>query len=218
VAAAAPGAPLDGVTVVAADLTGPGVVRPDGSDGAQRTLAGEGTLGFDDAAVGDVDLVGARDQGWAVVQSVRARTRSMGWITSLLAVRRALESLSDAGRSRGLAEDGVFRDTLAGLHVEAESARALAYRALAKQTTDRPNPELAMLPLVTADLEERVYLAGLEALGADGLDRGIDGPRGWPSGAWSEEWAAAMAERAVYGGLGRERDRVAGRVLGLHLR
>ena len=61
-------------------------------------------------------------------------------------------------------------------------------------------------------------LAGVEALGADGLDRGIDGPAGWPSGSWAEEWAEAMADRTASGGLGGERDRVAGRVLGLRLR
>lgn len=206
---------LDRVAVVAVDLTSPGVARPAPVDVPGRTVEGEGTLAFTDVVVAEDAPVGARDQGWPVLQSVRARMRSMGWITSLLATRRALDSLAEAGRSRGLAEDAVFRDTLAGLHVEADSVRALAYRALAKQSTDRPNPELAMLPLVTAEVEERVYLAGLEALGADGLDRGIDGPGGWPSGSWAEEWAAAMAARTASGGLGAERDRVAGRVLGL---
>jgi alkylation response protein AidB-like acyl-CoA dehydrogenase len=216
--AVAAGPAFDGVAVVAVDLHASGVVRPETLDGPGRMLAGDGTLSFDAVGVDHGDIVGARDQGWSVLQSMRARMRSMGWITSLLGTRRAIESLAEAGRSRGLAEDGVFRDTLAGLHVEAESVRSLAYRALAKQTTDRPNPELAMLPLVTAQVEERVYLAGLEALGADGLDRGIDGPRGWPSGSWSEEWAAAMVERSAFGGLGIERDRVAARVVGLPLR
>ena len=41
------------------------------------------------------------------------------------------------------------------LQVEADAVRALAYRALARQSTGRPNPELAMLPLVTAQVEER---------------------------------------------------------------
>lgn len=217
VALAGPGAGFEGVAVVAVDLTAPGIERPDAGDGPGSPLGGDQRLALDRVPVGDDAFVGAPAQGWSVVQSVRARMRSMGWITSLLAIRRALESLAEAGRSRGLADDGVFRDTLAGLHVEAESVRSLAYRALAKQASDRPNPELAMLPLVTAEIEERVYLAGLEALGADGLDRGIDGPRGWPSGAWSEEWALAMTERAALGGLGHERDRVAARVLGLPL-
>lgn len=215
---AATGARLDGVAVVAVDMTAAGVERPEPVDQPGRTVEAGGTLSFTDVVVSEDDLVGARDEGWPVLQSVRARVRSMRWITSLLATRRALESLAEAGRSRGLADDGVFRDTLAGLHVEAESVRALAYRALAKQASGGPNPELAMLPLVTAEVEERVYLAGVEALGADGLDRGIDGPAGWPSGSWAEEWAEAMAGRTGSGGLGGERDRVAGRVLGLRLR
>jgi alkylation response protein AidB-like acyl-CoA dehydrogenase len=205
----AAGARLDGVAVVAVDLRADGVTRPDDANPQ---------LTFDAVVVADDEVVGERDQGWPVLQSVRARLRSLRWITSLLAIQRALESLADVGRSRGLADDGVFRDVLAGLQVEADAVRALAYRALAKQTSGRPNPELAMLPLVTAQTEERVYLAGLEALGADGLDMGLDGPMGWPSGSWASEWmTATTAAAAASGGLGAERDRVAGRVLGLRL-
>jgi alkylation response protein AidB-like acyl-CoA dehydrogenase len=200
---------LDGVAVVAVDLDAEGVTRP--TEGAPRLV-------FDGVVLERDHVIGERDQGWPVLQSVRARLRSVRWITSLLAIDRALGSLTEVGRSRGLADDGVFRDTLAGLRVEADAVRALAYRALAKQTTGRPNPELAMLPLVTAQTEERVYLTGLEVLGADGLDMGLDGPQGWPSGSWASEWAEATVAVAAAGGLGAERDRVAGRVLGLPLR
>jgi hypothetical protein len=101
--------------------------------------------------------------------------------------------------------------------VEADAVRALAYRALAKQGTGRPNPELAMLPLVTREVEQRIYLVGVESLGTDGLDLGLDGPQAWPSGSWASEWLGATAEAAATGGLPAERDRVAGRVLGLPL-
>jgi alkylation response protein AidB-like acyl-CoA dehydrogenase len=200
---------VDGVALLALDLDAAGVTRP--SDGAPQLV-------LDDVTVADGDVIGERDQGWPVLQSVRARMRSVRWITSLLASRRALESLAEVGRARGLADDGVFRDALAGLRVEADAVRALAYRALAKQATGRPNPELAMLPLVTARVEESVYLAGMEMLGADGLDMGLDGPMGWPSGSWASEWTDAIAAVSASGGLGAERDRVAGRVLGLRLR
>ncbi|HEX6569210.1 MAG TPA: acyl-CoA dehydrogenase family protein [Acidimicrobiales bacterium] len=214
----APGPRLDGVAVVAVDLGAAGVSRPEGTEVPEASVTSTQTLTFDDVDVADADVIGERDRGWPVVQSVRARLRSVRWITSLLAVQRALESLSEVGRARGLADDGVFRDVVAGLQVEADAVRALAYRALAKQGTGRPNPELAMLPLATAQAEARVYEAGLEALGADGLDMGLDGPMGWPSGSWASEWSDAMAEMAAAGGQGAERDRVAGRVLGLRLR
>ena len=199
----------EGVAVVAADLGAPGVTRPGGD------LA---DLVFDDVVVTDDDIVGGRDQGWSVLQSVRARTRSVRWITSLLAIQRALAALGDVVRSRGLTDDGAFRDRVAGLQVEADAVRALAYRALAKQESGRPNPELAMLPLATAQVEERAYLAGIDALGADGLDMGLDGPMGWPSGAWATEWAGAADAAVAAGGVGAERDRIAARVLGLRLR
>lgn len=199
---------LDGVAVVAVDLTLDGVTRPDDE---------AGSLSFDAAPVTGDAIVGESDAGWPVLQSVRARMRSVRWIGSLLATQRALASLADLGRSRGLADDGVFRDTLAGLRVEADAVRALAYRALAKQATGRPNPELAMLPLATSRIEEQVYLTGVEVLGPDGLDLDVEGPMGWPSGSWASEWATATGASAASGGLGAERDRVAGRVLGVRL-
>src|SRR5262245_39807608 len=197
------------VVMLAIDLSATGVTRPDGDGGA---------LAFDGVVVGKGDFVGDRGAGWSVVQSVRARLRSVRWITSLLAIQRSLDALADVGRARGLADDAVFRDTLARLPVDADAVRALAYRALAKQGTGRPNPELAMLPLVTAETERRIYLTGLESLGADGLDLGLDGPMAWPSGAWATEWLDANQDAAVTGGAGAERDRVAARVLGLPLR
>jgi alkylation response protein AidB-like acyl-CoA dehydrogenase len=200
---------LEGVAVVALDLDAPGVTRPHGESDV---------LGFDGVPVTGDEIVGERGQGWPVLQSVRARMRSLRWITSLLSIERALAALGDVVRSRGLADDGVVRDRVAALQVEADAVRALAYRALAKQEAGRTNPELAMLPLATARTEERVYLAGLDALGADGLDMGLDGPMGWPSGSWASEWAAAIDAITGPGGLGAERDRVAGRVLGLRLR
>jgi alkylation response protein AidB-like acyl-CoA dehydrogenase len=202
--------PRDGeVALVALDLDAEGVSRPAGEGG---------TLELEAVAVDADDLVGETGQGWPVLQSVRARQRSLRWITSLLGIQRALESLADVGRARGLAEDAVFRDTLARLQVEADGVRALAYRALAKQGTGRRNPELAMLPLVTAEVERRVYLTGVESLGADGLDLGLDGPMAWPSGSWAAEWLTATTDGAATGGTPAERDRVAARVLGLPLR
>jgi alkylation response protein AidB-like acyl-CoA dehydrogenase len=206
---------VEGVAVVAVDLDLPGVTRPERAPVA--TGDPDATLDLDGVVVAEHDVVGARDEAWVVLQSVRARLRSLRWISSLLAVQRALEALAEVGRSRGLADDGLFRDTVAGLQVEADAVRALAYRALARQSTERPNPELAMLPLVTAQVEERVYLAGLEALGADGLDMAMDGPMGWPAGSWAGEWTAALSQVAAAGGLGAERDRVASRMLGLRL-
>ncbi|HEX6417207.1 MAG TPA: acyl-CoA dehydrogenase family protein, partial [Acidimicrobiales bacterium] len=217
----APGARVDGVAVVAVDLGLPGVRRPgtagasgDGDDDDEA----EAVLAFDGVAVGAEGIVGVRDEGWPVLRSLRARLRSLRWIGGLLAVRRALAALVEVGRSRGLADDGLFRDTIAALQVEADAVRALAYRALARQEAGRPNPELGMLPLVTARVEEHVYLAGVEALGADGLDLALDGPAGWPGGSWAAEWEAALAATAAAGGLGAERDRIAGRVLGLRVR
>jgi alkylation response protein AidB-like acyl-CoA dehydrogenase len=209
----------DEVAVVAVDLEAPGVERPApgelaGAAGPPSVVEGTGQLTFTDVRIARDEVVGGLEDGWHVIRSVRARQRSTRWIASLLAAQRALDALVETGRSRGLAEDGGFRDALAGLHVDVEAARALAYRALSRQTTRRPNPDLALLPLVASQVEGRVYDAGVEVLGADGVDRGLDGPLGWHSTSWADEWGAAMVRRARSGGFGVERDRVAARILG----
>lgn len=200
------------VVVVAVDLAAPGVRRP--AAPADRGGAAGAVLAFDGVAVDEVELVGGREGGWPVVRSVRARLRSLRWITNLLEAGRALAALAELGAGRGLADDAVFRDALAGLHVEVQSVRALAYRALARQSTGRPNPELAMLPLATSQAVEQVLLTGVETLGADGLDLGIDGPGGWAGPAWATAWRETVAESVRAGGAVGERERVAARVLG----
>jgi alkylation response protein AidB-like acyl-CoA dehydrogenase len=56
------------VAVVAVDLTAAGVARPQGESDA---------LTFDGVRVAEDEIVGERDQGWPVLQSVRARMRSV---------------------------------------------------------------------------------------------------------------------------------------------
>jgi alkylation response protein AidB-like acyl-CoA dehydrogenase len=149
-----------------------------------------------------------------VVEAARAHERTARWTARMLDAQRALEALVTASQAPGLAKDPVFRDTLAALRVDCDSARALAYRALAKEASGRPAPELTMLPLMTQELCRKVYLAGTEALGSDGLDLSLGGPFPWPSGAWPAQWLAALAETASVNSLS-EQERVAARVLGL---
>jgi alkylation response protein AidB-like acyl-CoA dehydrogenase len=203
----------DGVTVVAVDLRSPGVVRPLRPDLTDVTHDADELI-FDDVELTRSDVVGDVHRGIPVVQAAHAHERSVRWTTSLVMAQRALDSLVAMGHAHGLAQDPVFRDSVAALRVDADGVRALAYRAMAKNEAGRPAPELAMLPLLTHELEQRVFLAGTEALGGDGVDLGLDGPLPWPSGAWGTHWLAALSDVATVNGL-TERDRVAARVLGM---
>lgn len=205
------GGPED-LAVLVVDLRATGVVRPlrpEASDAAHDP----DELIFDEAVVG-ADAVVNPAGGTAVVEAARAHERTAHWTTRLLDAQRALEALVATGQARGLAHDPVFRDTVAALRVDCDGARALAYRAFAKEASGRPAPELAMLPLLTQELCQRVHLAGTEALGSDGLDLALDGPFPWPSGAWPAHWLAALAETATVNRL-TEQERIAARVLGL---
>jgi alkylation response protein AidB-like acyl-CoA dehydrogenase len=173
------------VALVAVDLAAPGVLRPD---------ADADSLAFEDVAVAEDDIVGAGDQGWPAVQSVRARLRSVRWITSLLAIQRALDALADVGRGRGLADDAVFRHTLANLQVEADGVRALAYRALAKQG-DRPAQPRAGHASARHPGDRAAHLPGRGGVARDRRAR----PR--------PRRATGMAQRLLGGGVARRHRR-----------
>jgi alkylation response protein AidB-like acyl-CoA dehydrogenase len=207
------GAGSGDVAVIVVDLKAPGVVRPLRADVGESAHEPDELI-FDDVAVAGGDVMGDRRTGAAVAQSARAHERSARWLASLFVAQRALEALVNAGQTHGLAHDPVFRDTVAGLKVACDEARALAYRTVATEAAGRAASELAMLPLVAHDLELRVYQAGTELLGDDGLDLDVEGPLPWPSGAWGSHWLAALADTAAVNPL-VERDRVAARMLGM---
>ena len=198
--------------VLVVDLRSPGVVRPLRPDLTDPRHDPDELI-FDDVAVEPGAVIGPANGG-GVAEAARAHERSARWITRLLDARRAIEALVVTGHARGLTHDPVFRDSVAALRVDADGARALAYRAFAKEASGRPAPEVAMLPLLAQELSERVYRAGAEALGGDGLDLGLDGPFPGPGGAWPLQWLTALAESAAVS-RPAEHDRVAARVLGL---
>jgi alkylation response protein AidB-like acyl-CoA dehydrogenase len=205
------GGPED-LAVLVIDLRATGVVRPlrpEVTDAAHDP----DELILDEVEVG-ADAVVNPTGGVAVTEASRAHERTARWTARLLDSQRAIEALVATGQARGLAHDPVFRDTVAALRLDCDGARALAYRAFAKEASGRPAPELAMLPLLTQELCQRVHLAGTEALGGDGVDLELDGPFPWPSGAWPVQWLAALAETATVNPL-TEHERVAARVLGL---
>jgi alkylation response protein AidB-like acyl-CoA dehydrogenase len=205
------GGPED-LAVLVVDLRSTGVVRPL-RPAVTDAAHDPDELIFDEVVLGANAVVNAAG-GSAVVEGARAHERTARWTARLLDAQRALDALVTASQAPGLAKDPVFRDRMAALRVDCDSARALAYRALAKEASGRPAPELAMLPLITQELCQKVYLAGTEALGSDGLDLALGGPFPWPSGAWPEQWLAALAETASVNAL-TEQERIAARVLGL---
>jgi alkylation response protein AidB-like acyl-CoA dehydrogenase len=200
-----------GIAVVVIDLRSPGVVRPLRSDLTDAAHDPDELI-FDEVVVTAESIVDA-PRGPAVVQAARAHERATRWTTSLLIALRGVEALAAVGQNRGLAHDPVFRDAVAALRVDADATRALAYRALAKVESDRPAAELAMLPWLAHELEQRVHLAGVEALGGDGLDLGLEGSFPGTGGAWPTRWLAALSDHSAISALA-ERDRVAGRALG----
>ena len=142
------------------------------------------------------------------------RMRSVRWITSLLSIERALAALGDVV-GRGLADDGVFRDRVAALQVEADAVRCPtarqagggAHQPRAGDAAARHRPHRgAGLPRRPRRPRGRRF--GHGARRPHGLAT-ARGPGGGPR---------PPARPLAPAGLGAERDRVAGQVLGLRLR
>ena len=95
--------------------------------------------------------------------------------------------------------------------------RLLGYRGFAKVAAGRPSTEHAVLKLFSSEIERRLYRAGVDALGPDGLDLDLAGPlwNGWKVGPWAWQHLRSFAGTIAGGTSEIQRNIVAERVLGL---
>jgi len=71
------------------------------------------------------------------------------------------------------------------------------------------------LKLFSSETERRLYLTGMEALGADAVDMDRPGPAGWRQGSWALQYLRSFSGTIAGGTSEIQRNIIAERLLGL---
>lgn len=183
-----------GISFLAIDLDSPGVevraiTQPDGGQGFAEVF-------FDGVRVPADQVIGEVDDGWNVAMTALEHERDVPAASPSKYVRE-VEGLVALAQARGVAENPVVADRLAGLAVRAETYRLHAMRAITRLAHGRPlGPASSVTKLLWSELERDIYDYGLELLGADAdlvEPGGLDDPRGWRSRYWFARAATVYA-------------------------
>jgi alkylation response protein AidB-like acyl-CoA dehydrogenase len=179
---------------------------------------------FDDVRVPAENLVGERDNGWAMANGSLAHERGMVWVGAVMGIEESLQRL--LGEAPALldrlspGERALAVDDIVKIAIDAQAARCLGYRGFAKLARGGTAPEQALMKLYSSEVRQRVALVAAELQGADALEVGtvaLDGHLAVdePQGTWLEQYFQSFANTISAGTSEIQRNIVAERVLGL---
>jgi alkylation response protein AidB-like acyl-CoA dehydrogenase len=202
-----------GVSVLIVPMDSPGVeVRP------LVNMVGEPSFNeivFEDVRVPRHELVGGENQGWEVLTAALGVERitiyrAFAHLRTLWALVRHASEEAD-GRSWA---DPVLRQRLSALAVEFEVARLLLWRAIGMhERGEEFRAQAAMVKLFNSELTQRLYAAGVNALGPYG--QLLRGERALWEGAVPHEYLSTVQDTIGAGTSEVQREIVAIRGLGL---
>jgi alkylation response protein AidB-like acyl-CoA dehydrogenase len=178
------------------------------------SYAGFAEVFFTGVRVPAENVIGEVNDGWTVAMSTLGFERDAPAAPAARYLRD-LRELAGAARARGLDEDPMTRDTLAGLLVRAEAYRSHTLRTLSRLSHGESlGSEASVTKLLWSELERDIYEAGRDILGPYGDVDTQDGPLEDSEGWRSRYWFARAA--TIYAGTSEiQRNIVAERVLGL---
>jgi alkylation response protein AidB-like acyl-CoA dehydrogenase len=207
-----------GLTYFLMDMEQPGVqVRP------LVQITGEGEFNeifIEEARIPDSNVVGGVGNGWTVAITTLMNERAglaFGAIAQVANSLRRLNELAGETRANGAtaAEDPVYRQRIAQLHIEAETMRLNAYRGLTRtMQSGIPGPEGSLGKWQWADINQGIAELALDIEGAYApLDRGAESAV--ENGAWQYRFLRSRANSIEGGTTDILRNIIAERVLGL---
>ncbi len=209
-----------GISALIIDTTTPGIDRRPFPELSDRNYCDFNEVFFTDVHVPKENLVGPLNGGWPITQGSLAHERAMLWIDYAYIVQRTvreLVDLRDRPRPGGgrLGDDPVFRDAVAGFHVDAQAILAMGYRGFSKFLLGKASPEHSLLKLYGSESMQKALLYGAEALGVESVDIDIMGPPMWREGAWITQYLRSFSGTIPGGTSEIQRNIIAERVLGL---
>ena len=113
-----------------------------------------------------------------------------------------------------LGDDARYRDAVAGFYVDAQALLAMGYRGFSKFLHGKASPEHSLLKLFGSESLQRALLYGSEALGVDGLEVELLGPKLWRDGSWATQYLRSFGGTIPGGTSEIQRNIIAERVLG----
>jgi len=209
-----------GISALIIDTTTPGIERRPFPELSDQGYCDFNEVFFTDVHVPKENLVGPLNGGWPITQGSLAHERAMLWIDYAYIVQRTVRELVDLrdrplpGGGR-LGDDPVFRDTVAGFHVDAQAILAMGYRGFSKFLLGKSSPEHSLLKLYGSESMQRALLYGAEALGIEAVDVDRMGPPMWREGAWMTQYLRSFSGTIPGGTSEIQRNIIAERVLGL---
>src|SRR5438034_5218798 len=204
-----------GISVLVVDMRSPGITCRPLPELTDPDYADFNEVFFTDVVVPRENLLGELNHGWAITQGSLAHERGMLWIGNVSNVEHNVDALIELGRRLGLGGDPRFRDQAAALYVDGQAMKLMGYRGFSKVARGSPSTEHMLLKLFSSEVERRVYLAGVEALGAAGLDRSLDGPdTQWRGGSWMTQYLRSFSGTIAGGTSEIQRNIIAERALG----
>jgi alkylation response protein AidB-like acyl-CoA dehydrogenase len=230
-----------GISVLIIDMRSPGIVCRPLPELTDPSHADFNEVFFSDVEVPVENLLGERNQGWAVSQGALRHERGMLWIMNVSKMERTVQALTriaarDDGRGGTLGDDARLAQAIGQMAIDTAAMRCLGYRGFTKATRGEMPPEHLLLKLFSSEAERRACLVAADALGLEGLDLEGPGPTrftdwdlahfapdlvetvatsGFYDGAWAVQYLRSFAGTIAGGTSEIQRNIVAERVLGL---
>lgn len=203
-----------GISFLVVDMEEPGIeVRP------LRQL--DGSVDFNEVFLDEVrvpldHLIGEQDDGWRISTLTLAHERGTNFAFKEQALARiALDELIEEGIARGRSEDPVFRQAVAGLHVEVEIMRLLNLATLTRiGRGETPGPETSIVKEHWSRLVQRLGEVSMQVLGPASqlLPGAADAPQG---GRFVQRMLFSRASTIGGGTTEIQKNIIAQRLLGL---
>jgi alkylation response protein AidB-like acyl-CoA dehydrogenase len=179
---------------------------------------------LDDVSIPAENLVGTRNDGWAMANGSLAHERGMVWVSAVMGLEEALERLLAEAPALlaplPAAERALAADQIVEVAIDTQAARCLGYRGFAKLARGGTAPEQALMKVYASEARQQIALVSAEIQGADALEVGLVSADGHlaidePQGTWLEQYFSSFANTISAGTSEIQRNIIAERVLGL---
>ncbi|MCR5976594.1 acyl-CoA dehydrogenase [Gordonia jinghuaiqii] len=170
---------------------------------------------FDEVRVPVSNRVGPEGEGWSIMRTSLGHERATAFLADEFRYRHTVDRVVALIVQRGLADDPMIRQQVAGLEIGVQSVAQNGARALAAVLRGQdPGAVASVNRLVKSEFEQCLHALALRATGAAGvLDSRAEGA--FDGGRWTYGYLMSRATTIGAGTAEIQRNTIAEKVLGL---